>query len=167
MNRERIMIPASRWHDNCNGTAWLVFSGDEHNDAAFRGDTLDRPCDKCEGFMDPDDDMAYCPDCIDGRHTWEMTVEGCGHVSASNHICRGARRDYWVSVVPGMVLPIHRYSAGVMGPFVLKLSAPKMSGHNYCIVTPETQAGQAELIRLPYGAHHGMWAVLLQTEAVT
>jgi hypothetical protein len=111
------MIPADHWHDNGDGTAWLVFKfGTGLNGAAW--EELDRPCDTCDGTMrvgcDEHDSWSCepCPDCINGQHTFTVEVrciecherDLLGFTPTRN--CSGIR-THRVSVAPGMVLPIH------------------------------------------------------------
>lgn len=66
------MIPADRWSDNGDGTAWLI--------TELSGKTwqrLDRPCDACDGCgaVGPHGYEDECSACSgSGRHTFEVEV---------------------------------------------------------------------------------------------
>jgi hypothetical protein len=112
------MIPVDHWHENGDGTAWLVSEdGWIDNYAKMRSLTerggdllrlhhLDRPCDTCDGDMvvhGPNQSRheaarhARCPACIDGRHTFWVEVAWQTEVDAYES------ERHRVSVVPGMV----------------------------------------------------------------
>ena len=66
---------------------------------------FDRPCGTCNGEESNETvgrDIWYCPDCIDGRHTFEIEVDrwALGNRHGPKAI------TLRVSVVPGVVLPI-------------------------------------------------------------
>ena len=108
------MIPAD--HITIDGdTAWLVF-GDDDNERMFLpaewATDLDRPCDTCDGHPPEWDHYGKCPDCIDGRHTFEIDVQTCDVYDCAACIGDGPgshhrQRTHRVSIVPGMVLPIY------------------------------------------------------------
>ena len=144
-------------------TAWTVVL----SEMAFIDYTgADRSCDTCDG-------MGWRPDrynansslrchCIDGRHTFEIEVEGCGHDGTGNHICRGARRTYRVSIVPGMVLPI------VLARSELPDSTCIVDWENYYCGNPRFAVSPLDTdgyyITLPPAAAPGMFAVQLNVE---
>ena len=99
------MIPASHWHDNGDGTAWWVEpDGVDHAMVVYwRG--LDRPCDTCGGDLDLAEPEGDCPDCIDGRHTFEIEVP-CSNrewIKGDEKVCPtchgGGKITFRVSVV--------------------------------------------------------------------
>ncbi len=60
-------IPASRFHDNKDGTAWLIVSANEAQDAYRR-------CDECGGWGGSG--RVDCPPCHGtGRHCFDLDVE--------------------------------------------------------------------------------------------
>ena len=101
------MIPATHWADNNDGTAWLVEEAAPDSPSGWPATRNDRPCDTCGG--DCEDGPNYhtpiawhCPDCIDGRHTFDIEVVGYSEHGRFT-------RTHRVSIVPGMVLPIEYF----------------------------------------------------------
>ena len=155
------MIPADHWHDNGDGTAWVVVTDNEARDD--QGPlSADRPCDTCGGnwqdHMEPLDMngniVSPCPDCIDGRHTFDVAVE-C-RCSWNQH---ETGHPYRVSIVPGMVLPITA---------ALSKAPPRHSGiemvHENAVLRLHTDhvswdSWQYHSANLPSAAAPGMWAV--------
>lgn len=187
------MIPADHIHFNDDGTAWMIVRefverNDRWWDSARYLSDLDRPCDTCDGVgcsmngLESGDHgplacehLGCCPDCIDGRHTFEIEVEGCVCDSEHGYVdsCPG---NQWhrVSIVPGMVLPIYGVpmplgtgratdwgDADEMMLFVESTPQPfigimQVSGTAYLV-----DVGQAERITLPPAAKPGVFAVKL------
>jgi hypothetical protein len=113
------MIPATHFGPIVDGKAWFVFESSPVH-GVRRITDLDRPCDTCGGalgrnvYRDSNDPGCFvrCPDCIDGRHTFDVEVECEGPAGANIASTDGTfRRLMPVSVVPGMVLPIIDTSA--------------------------------------------------------
>jgi hypothetical protein len=178
------MIPVDRITFTDDGHAWWIVKpvhrmgvtntvGDDYDDPSWFM-SLDRPCGTCDGHrwdwkrcadedLQVDDPVDYypCPDCIDGRHTFDIEVEDVDEWDQSFSV-----NAYRVSVVPGMVLPIVRYSVEANGgPYIVKLSAPKMSGESHCVITPGTEpdgSWQYHSTTLPTAAAPGMFAVKLR-----
>ena len=126
------MIPADQFHDNGDGTAWWVKHKLWFNGAAADITDLDVPCETCGGvsldlssesimetFLKRMDGapagsvgVRPCPDCIDGRHTFEVEVECLlcrerdllGFTPPLGGCPRPSVRH--VSIIPNMVLPI-------------------------------------------------------------
>lgn len=128
------MIPFDHWHDNGDGTAWLVKSGFDSDFPASRLSELDRPCDTCSQYSGPND-VINRKDCIDGRHTFEVEVEHHDAAYMTYQTSEPSTRTYRVSIVPGMVLPI------------LSLDPHRWPG-----------------VALPPAARPGMWAVKVRVE---
>lgn len=152
------MTPADSWHDNGDGTAWWV-TGDTLT--RYYAELLDRPCDRCYGqdvrTLDVRGWHDHCPDCIDGRHTFDVEV--------ANRPNRGiVARAYRVSIVPGIVLPI--YGEGELAdgdglPCEGMTHIDTQAGRfMLCVWSDE---GWAETpVELPPAAKPGMWAAKLK-----
>ena len=118
-------------------------------------------------------DNKECPNCINGKIPFDIEVDipsGCGKCNPWNGHLYGKMGGYGetcisidcheysssttYSVTIVEILPILKYSllAKAGQSFIVKLSAPKMSGQNHCVVRPTTPSGQAELIMLPMPA---------------
>lgn len=150
------MIPFDRWHDNGDGTAWMVVTLPVS--AAMQH--FDRPCDcNCHDSAGPDV-VEEC-DCIDGRHTFPIEVSLCDTACPfSAHPASQLR----ASIIPGMVIPI--IDPGPCSPEVIP-----------CIElwTKGTSAGDAWLwlddqqrhalsVNLPDGKQVGMYAVKVKVQ---
>ena len=150
-----------------DGTGWVICPNEIEHDsdpdwlrlAFWHGS--DRPCDTCDGTATaPVPEVLPCPDCIDGRYTFTIEVEHPNWCGLGDPIDR-----YRVSIVPGMVLPIHHGST---------CKSPKPSHvcihenpaeflippHNAQLVTYLHDIAPA--ITLPPAAQPGMWAVKLK-----
>jgi hypothetical protein len=104
------MIPHDRIHFNDDGTAWLVEEALPDSPSGWPATRNDYPCDTCVSWGGRGMSFKNCRDCDGtGRHTFEIEVacEACGdrHDIPIGNSSGGA--TYRVSVVPGMVLPIH------------------------------------------------------------
>jgi hypothetical protein len=159
------VIPFDRWHDNGDGTAWMVVTLPVS--AAMQH--FDRPCDcNCHDSAGPDV-VEEC-DCIDGRHTFTVEVEhaanGCqiGSCRDQDSDLRYGVHRLRVSIIPGMVIPI--IDPGPCSPEVIP-----------CIElwTKGTSAGDAWLwlddqqrhalsVNLPDGKRVGMYAVKVKVQ---
>lgn len=115
---------------------------------------LDRPCDTCDGCKHLCTDGVNaipCPDCIDGRHTFEIKV--------GPMYCEHGRftKRHRVSIVPGMVLPI--YGPHMQRGEVVKFISTRKGGPWL------NDRGQPPRpVTLPPAAKPGMWAVQLKVE---
>jgi hypothetical protein len=169
------MIPADSWHDNGDGTAWLV---DDRrfvpNAGAWWGD-LDRPCDTCGGWGELEDDHpvygaamgADCPDCDGtGRHTFTIEVDNVDTVD--EFIEHGNCRSYRVAVVTGMVLPIaamdNEGECGFADNEDHVCVAPNRIGGIDGVDHVAYVNGTSDYITLPPAAKPGMWAVKVRTQ---
>ncbi len=138
--------------------------------------SLDRPCDTCDGtgandpdeelddveipvLLDPDTtDLFDCEDCDGtGQHTFHIEPE-CPVCDTSNGDRCYNPHTYRVSVVPGMVLPIHDHCPD-----------EKPADHICCPTTVWTQHRSFDhddwterQITLPPDAKPGMFAVQLE-----
>lgn len=140
---------------------------------------LDRPCDTCAGlakrFIDDHGNvwgniMAQnldlhesipCPDCVDGRRTFGIEVEGMVTFGEppNRHGAGWGTRSLRVSVVPGMVLPIvtserYRNDMGLRGPFVIAYSDGTTSVY--------LSTSDIRVTPLPPGARPGRYAAQLR-----
>ena len=164
------MIPADHWHDNGDGTAWLVTHGGLGIDLF---DSFDRPCDTCGGTgrrqVDQygnvwGDKLAEamstiivgdipCPNCIDGRHTFTIEVE------VPQVLPKHWPAHLRVSVVPGMVLPIV-HDPGKTDEQVIEMG---FSDRTKAVLWWHDRGWSR--ITLPPAAQPGMWAVLVKAGA--
>jgi len=155
------MIPASHFHDNGDGTAWVV--GTEWWATTIMRDAQDRPCDTCLGRTRYEGDNFVCPDCIDGRHTF--TVEVDHRLWMEGNYIDGHIDTIRVSVVPGMVLPIYDDNdERAFRPYdrcIIIGTRPQDEG----IVVIWSGDGDFEQITLPPAAAPGMWAVKLAVQS--
>lgn len=167
------MIAADRFHDNGDGTAWLLprrCPDDRAPQGAhwWRGDpcvfgyrALDRPCDTCDEHDPGWDHYGKCPDCIDGRHTFDIAVE------CSMYPPDECPHRFRASVVPGMVLPLVAIDTHcIVGPPYIIQTQPSrrwwgMDNGSF----PCQQIDGPDDITLPPAAEPGMWAVKLRIEA--
>lgn len=150
-------------------TAWLVlpevWTGPDDMLARYR--LLDRPCEWCNGEGSNETverDIWYCPDCIDGRHTFEIEVEcdvcagkaeWCGFGRIGNPLCSNGTATYRVSIVPGMMLEIVADDSCPRRPVV-----SMQHGNPYLLDGKMiTRVGE-----LPPVAKPGMWAVQLNVQ---
>jgi hypothetical protein len=142
-----MMIPNTHWHDNNDGTAWVLLTElAQYCRANELPQLLDRPCDTCDGEgyeWDDDDDGSYdCPDCdCTGRHTFDVEVAWQTEVDAYES------ETYRVHVVPDMVLPIDGYD-----------DDDRIAGKWRMWLAP----GDVHTVDMPEAAEPGMWAVLLR-----
>ena len=145
------MIPSDRWHDNGDGTAWLVVAGDPGEYSRMHDN--DRPCDHCDG--EPEGDC----DCINGRHTFNAEVSCIEQHRADTLTICEHEHTHRVSVVEGMVLPIDE--TGIWP-----------CRHGFITMTRDgefwllNQHTLNEPITLPPAAKPGMWAVKLARQRV-
>jgi hypothetical protein len=157
------MIPSTAIHFNDDGTAWVVlptpeFSGAEKSDLA-KFIQADRPCDTCDNGLlhkgdkhpmvwggEPAPCDTICPDCINGRHTFEIIVQDTEYPQEWHF-------TYRVSIVPGMVLEITSGFDAEYRPMVWISS----EGVAWLLV-----GGNSSIITLPPDARPGMWIVLLK-----
>lgn len=147
------MITADRFSID-GDTAWLVFTDEppfQLRCVEFWQD-YDRPCDTCDGHPPEWDHYGKCPDCIAGRHTFDLIVE------ADHPLIHlpGARIIHRVSIVPGMVLPIEADSTDPLYPRVVMRDDRKQ-----VLVMPGYQRHDIPS-RFPSAAAPGMWAVKLR-----
>ena len=145
------MIPADHWHDNGDGTAWLVVA-EFHEGTYLWG--CDRPCDTCDGdgefFNDLNGSMQDCPYCYcTGRHTFRLLIHDTN------------RPSVLVSVVPDMVLPIVDLDNDWHPdpPFI------GVDIFWVCEIKREPWPKRGERITLPPAAAPGMWAVKLEVHS--
>lgn len=94
--------------DDINTEWWIVSEGLAASWSMT--ESPDRACDTCHGEREKRHRQSgvWCPDCVDGRHTFEIEAE-CSYENGTapkgGHMCVGTV-SLRVSVVPGMVLPI-------------------------------------------------------------
>lgn len=184
------MTPADHWHDNGDGTAWLVF--DDH---AVRGDRwwdsrrymsdLGRPCDTCGGFCRLRENAADsygrpCPDCDGtGRHTFDVEVEcscACHRLHSKypglsrdalgqckrDGSCVGGTLTYRASIVPGMVLPLVAIDQhNTIGHYIVQTQPSGRCWELDNTDFPVKQHGDSD-ITLPAAAAPGIYAVKLR-----
>lgn len=157
------MIAADRIVFNDDGTAWCIWKANE----AFDGETgedyihsLDRPCDACGGTALGLWDLRHaqdpCPDCIDGRHTFDIEApcqdDGCSGTSL-----------YRVSVVPGMVLPLVAIDEhNIVGRYIVQTQPSARWWGIDNSTFPIQRIGSDDDITLPSAAAPGVWAVKLR-----
>jgi hypothetical protein len=134
MSADRIVIDGT--------TGWLV------TDLPGHFTILDRPCWNCEGQHDGTRE-TYCPDCIDGRHTFDLSVE-CGKEYPWGTL------NYRVSIV--RVLPIHEDADD--NPNMIEMVTLSPNGHAEYWDHNEVEQGIP--ITLPSAAAPGMFAVGLR-----
>jgi hypothetical protein len=153
------VIPADHISFNDDGTAWWIPSWPFTVGVVRQ---LDRPCDTCDGAMSRRvvKETMRPHGCIDGRHTFDIEVEADYFIGPMHHhILAEVHR---VSVIPGMVLPIHNEcpdekpiehvcQAYQDERWILHLDWKKLK-----IEPSERQ------IALPPAAAPGMWAVKLK-----
>ena len=148
------MIPAD--HITSDGDmAWLVVAADpdEYGWAA----ALDRPCDTC-GSTAPDAPFIQnCPDCINGRHTFEIEV-------SFGAMTRGFR-THRASVVPGMVLPIIADCRSDRIPAQACIEVVSASYIREWCWSDRWKRWQHRVVTLPPAAKPGMWAIQLKIAA--
>lgn len=165
-----IVIPHNHITFNDDGTAWLIVhecDGDhpegENRLCDLACKSLDRPCDTCGGSEHVPNDGDWidvdCPDCIDGRHTFDIDVGGSalgwgGKRGDEPHVAT-------VSVVPGMVLPIYGEDPGDW-PDMLTFGKPCVVIKSDGTAVMWDGAGDFVAVTLPSAAAPGMWAVQLQ-----
>lgn len=149
----RLVIPADRWRDNGDGTAWWipVRCVDERAPQAAHwnnGDpcqygarALDRPCD-------------YPHDCVE-RHTFKVDVAVQTEVDAYES------ERIRVSVVPGMVLPLLEWTA-IYDPDRVGAHVTRSRDGQRWTLFPPSETEAARFVTLPSAAEPGMWAVLLK-----
>ena len=140
-------------------TAWLVM---EHLEAWLG--LKDRPCVTCTGtglvpFGLPSNGPERCPDCIDGRHTFEIEVATSESKGFGEFI-----DTYRVSIVPGMVLPIvdtlPESGYQVEGQRAV-FNDPAWPGESFI----RNIRGDIDgIAALPPAAKPGMWAVQLNVQ---
>jgi hypothetical protein len=152
---ERHRDPGQDWCRTCIDADRITFTDDGHAWCVF------------DAAMNPD---HACPDCIEGRHTFEIEVATGCTPTCPHHACRP--RSYRVSVVPGMVLPI------VLGMCPNKTNDPHRPAHIHmnadespmpvfgmCVENADqvwdSPWKSRNLIDLPPNAAPGMWAVRL------
>jgi hypothetical protein len=175
-------------------TAWWVLTDDEWlrtplsmQDAEH---DLDRPCETCGGtgtnpepeynqsddcqFASMSDDewreMFPCPDCIDGRHTFDIEVGS--HEAMPLHPdwlnpeaarCGGCARTYRVSIVPGMVLPIVEMAHCEDDAHICHNVPWSHTGWlHHAALTTDRHIETEWPVTLPSAAAPGMWAVKLR-----
>jgi hypothetical protein len=150
------MIPASHWHDNGDGTVWVVF-----NVIAPEYDPwtpYDRPCDTCHGAR-YDRAIAPCPDCDGtGRHTFTIEVDD-GEYPLDRPL------DFRCSVVPGMVLPIVDQDDGCPDTPHVCLFCCCLGGEEHQQWWYYDGDETEEEITPPPAAAPGMFAVLLKVQS--
>ena len=140
------MIDVDHWHNCEDGTAWLVTSQTVNgkpylplfpNGHGYTFESLDRPCDGCDGEGFASNEMVMgvdCPDCDgSGRHVFDLEVAWQTEVDAYE-------QAYRVSVVPGMVLPI-----------VSEVDPVFIAREEFPLITID--------VTLPPAATTGLWAV--------
>ena len=172
----RVTIPADHWHANNDGTAWLIAQrcrDDRAPQEAHWGvghpcvygcRALDRPCGTCDGrgiaavTSRGEDGYDACPDCIDGRHTFEVEID---RSSTLINFPPGTTmtQTLRVSIVPGMVLPIVELVTGGECPDSPHVCLPF---DQWCFYDGDVSE---EDIALPPAAKPGMWAVKLAVQS--
>ena len=162
------MIPATHFRDNGDDTAWWVLTASDTIDPATGEnyiDTLDRPCGVCGGNGFTSNEMlrdAPCPDCIDGRHTFDVVVQTCERYDCPACIGDGPGshdrfRTNQVSIIPGMVLPIYGGCPDYEpADHICQCYDDQWTHHSSD--GPYTE----EQVTLPSAAAPGMWAVKLR-----
>jgi hypothetical protein len=158
------VIAADHWHDNGDGTAWMVAA--EPHAAALSAALV---CEKCGGdgvALEGGDDHD-CRDCVDGCFVECCDCDGTGRHTFAVEVSfgpmtRGAR-IHRVHVAPGVVLPIVNYGEhSIVGRYV----ATNVESPAFYFVQNEEFPVSSERITLPPAAKPGMWAVLLQLHEV-
>lgn len=171
------MIPATHITPFVDDLAWLVFKDNEYQDVTFQWDMLDRLCDACggQGFLYMPEDGLTCLDCRGSkRHCLDIEVEDPICVKAWPDGCNG---DYdprccrfpkscsryphtlTVSVVPGMVLPIHPDLGAVPDTHHVRVTG---GGIAWLAERINNGGWRHTMIDLPSAAEPGMWAVQLR-----
>lgn len=157
-----MIIPADHISFTDDGHAWVACNLGGSLEAA----ALDRSCKTCDG------DGCYphhriewhdvlCPDCIDGRHTFEIGVE---FKWISDEPVDGLPRvtgDYRVSVVPGMVLRFFDWTGTYDPERTPQHISLSRDGQRWTYF-PQQGVGKTELVTLPPAAKPGMWCVLVR-----
>lgn len=161
------MIPASHISFNDDGTAWYI----PHHELWKRNPhfiedywkRLDRPCDNLCG-----DIGESCDDCINGRHTFTIEIDGWYDEAAGAFVgaVRG-NRTLRVSVVPDVVLPIYdecpdeKPADHICHAWAGGQQSAEWWYHRSFDYTDWTE----RQITLPPAAEPGMWAVQLQVHS--
>jgi hypothetical protein len=119
---------------------------------------LDRPCEPCEADY-RNMVTRETHDCIDGRYTFDIEV--ASRLSSGPDARGAARLAYRVSIVPGMVLPIHDWMGHdtTYAQSWIAFTNPNEPGS--WLWDDETWTP----ITLPSAAAPGMWAVQLRVSA--
>lgn len=161
------MIPTDHIHFNDDGTAWWVWTEDDHHAYAnvdHDNIGLDRPCDTCGGSgtcgasaNGQSIGWQRCNDCHGtGRHVFQIEVVNMGtpYQPAKPHY-----RTLRVHVVPGMVLPI----VADVGRPVPSETHIRITGGGIAWLAERIDGGgwRHTEITLPPDAKPGMWAVKL------
>jgi hypothetical protein len=186
-----MMIPDTHWHDNGDGTAWVVAT--DPRDVWGVDEVADRPCDTCdgEGYEWDDDDGSYdCPDCdCTGRHTFEVEVDrrrvlnnepacgapkdsrwgylpcGCSHDGMGNHVRRLLPRESFVATHRVHIVP----DMVLPIDLTLKRGYPRtferfayVSKTGALRVVDHNAQTDTYIGRAPAGAKKDTWAILLR-----
>lgn len=145
--------------------AWLVITQTQMEMESWH--YHDSPCFNCEGQHDGTRD-TYCPDCIDGRHTFDIEVEHPGpegaHIASTDGTYRRVLR---VHVVPGMVLRLTAFPM-LIGSHISQFGDewtywPCTDDEPMIVDTPGGLqfTDNFHFVTLPPAAKPGMWAVKL------
>lgn len=180
-----MLTPADRITFTDDGHAWIVVDAHENfppSPGEMVWAALDRPCDHCGALVRAGDQVIdtegrrwvngrsvarhepfRCPDCIDGRHTFDIEVVrrvfngGAGGTSTDT---------YRVSVVPGMVLPIEEVDPPLV-PYPDHDALVRYAGdasEPWFIYTEHDDMTDT-VWGVPPAAAPGMWAVKLKVQS--
>jgi len=172
------MTVADHIHFNDDGTAWWVIDGpglrsSDIDSVRYLSD-YDEPCDTCGGEgvvddLDNDGAVVTCEWCDGtGRHTFTVEVSCMGDTERCRYVMTEHEHTIRVSVVPGMVLPIHDRDNLLDGDTALDhdwqphitVSADQAL---LCVRDARyTDDWDERAITLPPAAKPGMWAVKLE-----
>ena len=174
------MIPATSITEfDADGKAWTV--ANDPRDVWGADENLDRPCDTCGG-TGAGRNRYKCPDCGGtGRHTFVIKVARpqpqCDAAWPEHSVgdynpscCRFPKScsayesvAHRVSVVPGMVLPIHQAQGPIPETEFIADWGDRFLGQPRWVLMPkETSSDAGQTVTLPPDAKPGMWAVQVQ-----
>jgi hypothetical protein len=157
------MIPSTSFHDNGDGTAWLVLARRERDsllpDLVDIWTEFDRPCDTCDGCKHICTDGVNaipCTDCFNGRHAFTIEVE-CPWIDENGP----DTRTFTVAVRPCHVLTIVDGMDKVLARETLTDRCIVMWSDYAELYDPDPTAQRWTRITLPPDAKPGKRAVLL------